>query len=205
MSDLLETLKKSVAALERDGIPYLLGGSFACWARGGPKVTSDLDLMIKPVDADRALRALTDIGLRPERPPEEWLVKAWDGDRLVDLIFAPEGMEITDEVIARGEHLSVAAMRINVMALEDVLTTKLLAFDEHDLDFEGALQIARSLREQVDWGEVRARTGHSPYARAFFVLVEELGVVEKGSVAARAAEVPAGADVGQISPRIRVA
>ena len=26
-------------------------------------------------------------GLRAEDPPEEWLVKAWDGDTLVDLIF----------------------------------------------------------------------------------------------------------------------
>ena len=29
--------------------------------------------------------------MRPEDPPEEWLVKAWDGDTLVDLIHHPEG------------------------------------------------------------------------------------------------------------------
>ena len=28
--------------------------------------------------------------MTPERPPEEWLVKAWDGDMLVDLIFDPK-------------------------------------------------------------------------------------------------------------------
>ena len=27
--------------------------------------------------------------MRAEDPPEEWLVKAWDGDTLVDLIFPP--------------------------------------------------------------------------------------------------------------------
>ena len=31
---------------------------------------------------------------------------------------------------------------------------------------------------QVDWDDVRRRTEGSPYARAFFTLVEELGVVE---------------------------
>jgi hypothetical protein len=38
------------------------------------------------------------------------------------------------------------------------------------------LEISRALREQVDWEDLRARTEHSPYAKAFFTLVEELGV-----------------------------
>ena len=29
--------------------------------------------------------------MRFEDPPEEWLVKVWDGDILVDLIHHPEG------------------------------------------------------------------------------------------------------------------
>jgi len=38
------------------------------------------------------------------------------------------------------------------------------------------------LREQIDWDEVRVRTEASPFARAFFTLVEELGVVERSAV-----------------------
>jgi len=64
-----------------------------------------------------------------------------------------------------------------VMALEDVLTTKLMALTEHALRYEGLLQIARALREQVDWDDVRRRTESSPFARAFFVLVEGLGIL----------------------------
>jgi hypothetical protein len=33
------------------------------------------------------------------------------------------------------------------------------------------------LREQIDWEEVRRRTASSPFARAFFTLVEELEIV----------------------------
>jgi hypothetical protein len=51
---------------------------------------------------------------REERPPEQWLVKAWDGPVLVDLIHEPAGMAITDEVISRGERLSVEAMGVQV-------------------------------------------------------------------------------------------
>jgi putative nucleotidyltransferase-like protein len=170
-------LKRAAAALREADVPFLLGGSLASWARGGPETRHDLDLMIKPEDAERALEALEAAGMKAERPPEEWLLKAWDGDVLVDLIFGPKGLPMTDEVIERGDDLSVLGMEMRVMALEDVLTTKLMALTEHSLRYEGLLQTARALREQVDWQAVRARTADSPFARAFFVLAEGLDIL----------------------------
>jgi hypothetical protein len=170
------SLKKAAAALREAEIPFLLGGSLASWARGGPETKHDLDFMIKPEDAERALEVLVASGMKPERPPEEWLLKVWDGDVLIDLIHGPSGIEMTDEVIERGEVLNVLSMEMRVMSLEDVLTTKLEALTEHELDYSGLLQIARALREQIDWQVVRERTHDSPYAKAFFVLVEELEI-----------------------------
>jgi hypothetical protein len=172
-----ETLKRAVAAFEDADIPFLLGGSLAAWAHGGPETRNDLDFMIKREDADRALEALEAAGMKPERPPEQWLVKAWDGEVLVDLIFSPQGMDITDEVIERGDLMTVFAIDLRVMSLEDVMTTKLLALGEHSLDYESCLQIGRSLRERIAWEDVRARTAESPYARGFFTIVEGLGIV----------------------------
>jgi hypothetical protein len=175
-------LKRAAAALREADVPFLLGGSLASWARGGPETRHDLDLIIKPEDAEKALQTLQEAGMRPERPPEDWLLKAWDGDTLVDLIYCPKGLPVDDDLIARGEELSVLGMDIRVMALEDVMATKLLALTEHSLRYEGLLQIARALREQIDWPAVRARTADSPFARAFFVLAEGLGIVpESGS------------------------
>src|SRR5919202_6640189 len=91
-SDIEQALKKSAAALREAGVPFLLGGSLASWARGGPETRHDLDLMIKPEDVEAASQALQGAGLRPEDPPEEWLVKARGGDVLGDLIFPPHGM-----------------------------------------------------------------------------------------------------------------
>jgi predicted nucleotidyltransferase len=175
------TLKRAGAALREAGVPFLLGGSLASWARGGPETRHDLDLMLKPDDAERALDVLTELGMRPERPPEGWLYKAWDGEVLVDLIFGPKDLPMTDEVIARGEELEVLGMDIRVMALEDVVATKLLALDEHSLDYSTLLQIVRALREQIDWDDVQQRTHGSPYAKAFFVLVRELGIADPGA------------------------
>jgi putative nucleotidyltransferase-like protein len=180
--DVCESMKKAAGALRDADVPYVLGGGLAAWARGGPETTHDVDLLVKPRDADRALEALEAAGMRGERPPEGWLLKAWDGDVLVDLIFDPATGEVTDEVLQRGEEREVLSTRMRVMALEDIMVTKLLALDETHLDFQGALDIARALREQIDWDEVRDRTRDSPYAKAFFTLVEGLGIVEPASV-----------------------
>jgi hypothetical protein len=178
--EISDTLKKVGAALRDNEIPYLLGGSLAFWAHGGPERRRDLDFMVKPEDADRALEALEANGMRVERPPEGWLYKAWDGDVLVDLIFHPKGMEVDDDVIARGEELEVLAMPIKVMALEDVLCTKLMSLHEHHVDYSSLLEMARSLREKVHWDDVRARTERSPFARAFFTMIEGIGIIGEG-------------------------
>jgi hypothetical protein len=180
-AEIEHALKRAAAALNEGGIPFLLGGSLASWARGGPETRHDLDLMLKPEDAERALEALAEAGMRPERPPEEWLLKAWDGDTLVDLIYCPKGLPMDDDVIARGEQLSVLGMEIRVMALEDVMATKLMALTEHSLRYEGLLQIARALREQIDWTAVRSRTDSSPFARAFFTLLEGLEILPEAA------------------------
>lgn len=172
----LESLKLAVAALRDRDVQFMLGGSVAAWARGGPEPQNDLDLMVKPAEAEAALNALTETGMKPKHPPEEWLFKAWHGDTLIDVIFRPSGMELTDEVFARADTISVTAIATPVMALEDVLVTMLCAIDEHSLDYSRLVAIARALREQIAWPRLRSRTAHSPYAAAFFTLAEGLQI-----------------------------
>ncbi len=187
------TLKLAVATLRDSEVPFALGGSLAAWARGGPRPHNDLDLMVKPEDAERALQALSEAGMRPEKPPEEWLFKAWHDGVLIDLIFAPAGLEMTDEVIGRAEPMPVISVETPVMALEDVLATKLCALNEHSLDYSALVGIARALREQIDWPELRERTLPSAYAEAFFTLVRELGIAPELSQPERSSH-----------PRVRV-
>jgi predicted nucleotidyltransferase len=172
-----ESLKRSAAALKDADVPFMLGGSLAVFARGGPESSSDLDLIVKPADAERALDVLTGLGMRREDPPEDWLAKAWDGDVLVDLIFKPLGLEVDDRLIESADRVSVLSIEMAVMRLEDVFTTKLMSMNDHYIDFAGMLKLVRAVREQVDWDEVRTRTADSPYARAFFALLNELDVV----------------------------
>ena len=78
----------------------------------------------------------------------------------------------------------VMALRVSVSTLEDVMTAKLMAITEQEPDYSAVLEWARALREQIDWDIVRRRTEASPFAKAFFTLVESLGIVESESVTA---------------------
>jgi len=174
--ELLETLKLAAAALRDADVRFVLGGGLAIWARGGPETEHDVDFFVKAVDAERALQALSDAGFRTQEPPEGWLYKGFRDGVLVDLIFSPSGVEVDDEFLDRAEELEVHAVRMPVLRAEDVLVAKLLAMREHHMEYDRVLEIARTVREQIDWDEVRERTDGSPYAKAFLTLVDELGV-----------------------------
>ena len=175
---LLDTLKRVSGILTAADVPFVLGGGLAAWARGGPATEHDIDLVVCATDVDRALAALAGAGMRTDRPPEGWLVKAWDGDVLVDLIHRPTGLTVDGAFLDSCEVLNVHAVPMRVLSIEDVLTTKLMALTEHHLDYGPVLEYARALREQVDWRRLYRRTMGSPFARAFFCLVDGLAICE---------------------------
>jgi hypothetical protein len=176
---IVSTMKRAAAVLRAADVDFMLGGGLAIWARGGPPTDHDVDFLVREVDAERALEALVDAGMQGERPPEDWLFKAYDGDVLVDLVFRPSGGPITDEHFARATPLEVHALRMLVASIDDVLVAKLLALTEQEPDYRPVLEVARALREQIDWADVEARSSSSPFARAFFTLIEGLGIIER--------------------------
>ena len=109
---LLAAMKNAAGILREADIPFVLGGGLACWARGAPKTEHDVDFLLRPADAERAREALANAGLRTEKPPEGWLLKAYDDDVLIDLIFDPQGGPIDDETFVRADDMEVHATRM---------------------------------------------------------------------------------------------
>jgi hypothetical protein len=176
--DLLNAMKKAAATLRDHDIDFALAGGLAVYARGGAETSHDVDFVLRQRDSEAALELLGQSGFHSERPPEAWLYKVYDeNDAMIDLIFAPNNQpEAVDEILDRADVLELYAIRIKVMSVTDVLASKLLALKEHEVDYDDVLEIARTLREQVDWQLLRKQTSDSPYAKAFFTLVDELGV-----------------------------
>jgi hypothetical protein len=175
---LLTAMKRAAAALRDHGVEFALAGGVAVYARGGPESSHDVDFILRRPDAEQALEILEGIGFRSERPPEGWLFKVYDeADSMIDLIFSPNNRpQDVDGILERAGELEVYAITLKVTSVTDVLASKLLVLNEHHVDFEAPLRIARACREQIDWDVVRRRTADSPYAVAFLSLVEELGL-----------------------------
>jgi Uncharacterised nucleotidyltransferase len=173
---LLITLKRAASVLKATGVPFALAGSYAAYAHGGASSDHDVDFLIKHEDLDTITSALSDAGFRIEQPPEDWLIKAYDGNQLVDLIYRPIEIPVTDETLADSAVLNVGPISIPVLSATQLMVHKLLTFNQHSCDFSRGLPLARSLREKIEWDRVRKDTANSPFAAAFLLLVERLGL-----------------------------
>jgi hypothetical protein len=179
---LLRTVTRVASALRPTGVPFALTGGCAVYARGGPETEHDVDILVREEDTSTAVEALVEAGMRAADPPEEWLTKVYDGDRLVDLIFRPNERPVTGRTLAAAEQMRVGATTVPVQPATDVLVGKLLALGPHRCDLSVLLPIARALREQINWPLLRAETSDSPYAEAFLLLADRLAITdEKGA------------------------
>lgn len=170
-------------ALRAEGLPFALAGGCAIYAHGGPASDHDVDVFITEQNASAARAALVAAGMRAADPPEDWLIKVYDDDCLVDLIFRPNQRPVTGELLDRAVEKSIGATTAPVLPATDLIIDKLLVLNEQRCDFTDLLLIARALREQVDWIRVRQETDASPYAHAFLTLLADLDVLNPGLVA----------------------
>jgi len=178
-ADLLETVKRAAVELKRADLRFALCGGWAVYARGGPRSEHDADFALLDRDVPRAIDALTAAGFTEETgSPEDWLAKLYDRGNLVDLIFRLSGEPVSEQILDRVETIEVGSVQMPVLAATDLVVTKLLTFRDHYADFGSALPMVRALREQVDWAEVRRRTEHSPFAEAFLLLCDRLGLTD---------------------------
>jgi hypothetical protein len=174
---LLRTVTRVVNTLRANDIPFALAGGCAVYAHGGPASDHDVDVFVTRADAVAAQDVLIKEGMLPVDPPEDWLLKVYDDDVLVDIIFRPNQCEVTYEQLADAVELRVGPAVAPVLPPTAVIVDKLLVLEAHRCDFTPLLPIVRALREQVDWPAVARETVASPYARTFLRLVADLNVI----------------------------
>jgi predicted nucleotidyltransferase len=131
----METIGRVLAdacrALERGSVPYALIGGMASAALGRPRCSSDIDLLVVPELAVKALELLEQQGFRTEQTNPNWLFKAFREAVLVDLLFKSKGdIYLDDEMLERTRSLEVGGHPVRVISPEDLIVIKALAFDE---------------------------------------------------------------------------
>ena len=138
--DLFDSLFAVAAVLEHEGIDHALVGGLAVAVYGAPRATTDIDLLIDPDDADRAIAAARRAGFTFEALP----VQFNDGMRLRRVTRIEGGESLTLDFILADAPLQPAwASRrryeaedgryISVVGRDELIGMKVLAGRAQDL------------------------------------------------------------------------
>ena len=151
------TLADAIVMLGSRGLPAALIGGLAVSLRGQPRMTVDVDLVIR-ADVDDALQLIHSLAETPFEPlfagVEDVVATAFilplrhrkTGIR-VDLAIGMSGFE--REAISRATQMDIGAGSVPVVTVEDLLVMKALAGRPQDeADLRGLVDLHS---ESIDW------------------------------------------------------
>lgn len=154
--------RDALDAMEKHEIPFLLGGALALNAHTGIwRDTKDLDMFIRPEDAQRALDALEREGFSTEVVYESWLGKAWRGDVFVDLIWRNANglLPVRDSWLQDPPRVPVLGREVPVLPLEELLASKMMVMGRFRFDGADMLHILHVAHDRVDWEKLARLCG----------------------------------------------
>ncbi len=143
----------------------------AAHAYARPRTTEDIDLFVRPEDANRALDALSAAGFEVEETDPMWLYKAWLDGVLVDLIFRSSGdIYLDDQMIERAVEREIRGSMVKLVSAEDFLVIKAVATTEqgshHWYDALGLIA-----RHPIDWAYLVERARQAGPRRVLSLLL----------------------------------
>lgn len=159
---LAATLSDAIAAIEDAGIEYLLVGGLAVVALGRLRHSRDIDLLVRPEDARRALEALDRAGFETKDVNPNWLFKAFRSELQVDLIFKLRGdIYLDEEMLRRSAVETYKGSQVRVAPPEDLIVIKALTHDEETpRHWHDALSLIA--RGGLDWDYLLRRAIKGP-------------------------------------------
>jgi hypothetical protein len=154
--------RQAILALQQADIPFLVGGAFALRHFAGiARNTKDFDIFVRPVDRDRALKALAAHGYRTEVTFDHWLGKARCDDDVIDVIYrSGNGISEVDEAwFEHAREVEIFGVRTKLCPPEETIWSK--AFIQERERFDGAdiAHILRVMAPTLDWRRLIDRFG----------------------------------------------
>jgi predicted nucleotidyltransferase len=170
----LEVLHDCVRVMATAGIPHAFMGGLASTIYGRERHTHDLDLFVRPGDAEATLKVLAAAGYTTEKSNPDWIYKAEKKGLLVDVIYrGTDGAEFDPEMQRHVRRVEFAGVEIPIVSPEDLVTLKLAAFRE-DTARQWYDCLALLEAQRIDWDYLCARAGRRPH-RPLSLLVFALG------------------------------
>ena len=122
-----ELYRSALEMLNRSGVPYMVGGTYAFqYYAGISRTTKDFDIFVRPRDSQRVLDVLTRAGFKTEIAFSHWLAKAHHGDKFIDVIHSSGNgvAEVDDEWFAHATDVEVLGVIVKLCPPEEVIWSK---------------------------------------------------------------------------------
>jgi predicted nucleotidyltransferase len=180
------TLFSALDAIEASHISYALIGGVAASGLGRPRSTHDIDIFVRPEDAESTLTALTGAGFETERTDDRWLFKGFRDNHMVDIIFKSWGdIYFDDEMEEHIHYVNFHGRRVRVVNPVDLIIIKCAVHSEsgphhwHDA-------LALLSHAKIDWAYLLRRSHKAPrrllalliYAQSNDILIPNLVIVQ---------------------------
>jgi len=149
-------------ALEQKKVDYAVIGGVAASSLGRPRPTQDIDIFVRPEDADAVLEILKASGFETHRFNPNWIFKAYKENVLIDIIFQSEGGFYFDEDIRRHTNLiQYHGRQVRVISPEDFILIKCAVHSEEGHHhWHDALSVLSQAK--IDWEYLVERSRKAP-------------------------------------------
>lgn len=178
MKDAIPIYTDTIKVFHDLKVPFVIVGGIALLEYGRTRVTKDLDFLIYKQDAIRLLDLLPVVDYKTQRTDDNWVYHAFKSGQIIDLLFAlgkgflgdPDGVVLTDEILARARQVSLDGTVFPVISPEDMIHSKLLVSwkETRQEDFQDVLLVIRNARN-LDWDYLLNKISRYP-ARALALL-----------------------------------
>jgi hypothetical protein len=154
--------REAMEVLNRAGVPFLVGGSFAFLHQSGiDRFTKDLDLFVRPEDVHKLLEASAAAGYTADLVHSHWLAKIKSKDAFIDVIFnSGNGMaRVDDEWFEHSRIREVLGMEVRIAPAEETLWSKSFVQERERFDGADVAHIILMHGDKLDWKRVLERFG----------------------------------------------
>jgi hypothetical protein len=166
----------AMRALDRAGVPYLVGGGYAmAYYTGIARNTKDLDLFLRPADRDRCLTTLGAAGYRTEFFYPFWIAKAIDPktEAFIDILYnSGNGLcPVDDDWFNYSKAIEVLGHPTRIVPAEEQLWSKAFVQDRDRYDGADVAHLILSLGREMSWRRLLRRfEGHERVLLSHLIL-----------------------------------
>jgi hypothetical protein len=157
-----EIYRQALELLNRGGVPYLVGGTYAFhYYAGIARVTKDFDIFVRPQDLRRVFDVLGRLGFKNEVAFSHWLAKSFNGDRFIDIIFNSGNgiVEVDDEWFAHAVGEEVLGVPVKLVPAEEMIWSKSFIMERERFDGADVAHMLRHCSGLLNWDRLLRRFG----------------------------------------------